>query len=346
MTYSPPPNPVGGLRLHLNENTAGCSPAVLEAVRGITPEDISAYPDYGRVTAACERWFGVAPGWVLLTNGLDEGLHITAQAASLRAGGQTPSAVFAEPAFEMYAASAEAAGLVVRRVDPGPNLEFPIDAVLGAIGEDTRLVLLTDPNNPTGLALPEEAAARVVAAAPDAIVLLDEAYAEFSGRTAIGSLLGGHRNLVIGRTFAKAYGLAALRVGALVAHPDTLAPLRRILPPFSVNVCAVRALEAALGDRSHLDWYVAQAAESRQLVSDFCRRHGFETWPSEGNFALVRTGADAAAVVDALASRGVLVRDRSASPGCAGCVRVTAGVVGHTRACLAAWEEILASRTG
>jgi histidinol-phosphate aminotransferase len=324
----------------MNENTAGCSPAVLEALRGMSREDVGAYPDYGAITAACERWFGVAPGRVLLTNGLDEGLHIAAQAAALRQSPGPASAVFAEPAFEMYPVAAEAAGLVVRPVAPGPGLSFPLDAVLAAIDGDTRLVLLTDPNNPTGLALPAGAADRIAEAAPQALVLVDEAYAEFSGRTAIGPLLDRRPNVVVGRTFAKAYGLAALRVGALVAHPDTLAPLRAILPPFSVNVCAVRSLEAALADRAYLDWYVAQAAESRGLVEAFCRRHGLDCWPSEGNFVLVRVGPGAPALVAALAERGVFVRDRSPAPGCAGCVRVTAGVVAHTRTCLASWEAI------
>lgn len=307
----------------------------------MTPEEMSLYPDYGPVTEACERWFGVSPGWVQLTNGLDEGLHVVAQAAALRTPGSRGSVVFAEPAFEMYAASALASGLEVRRVEPGPNLEFHTDAMLEGIGSDTRLIFLTDPNNPSGLALPAGATAQIAAAAPDAIVLLDEAYAEFSGRTAIGSLLDEHRNLVIGRTFAKAYGLAGLRVGALVAHPDTLAPFRRIQPPFSVNICAVRALEAALGDRRHLDWYVAQATQSRQLIGEFCRRHKLDAWPSEGNFILVRIGPNVGSVVEALATRGVFVRDRSAAPGCDGCVRITAGVVDHTRTCLAAWEDVL-----
>jgi histidinol-phosphate aminotransferase len=150
---------------------------------------------------------------------------------------------------------------------------------------------------------------------------------------------------VVGRTFAKAHGLAALRVGALIAHPDTLASYRRLLPPYSLNICAVRALEAAAGDRAYLEWYVRESAASRQLIYDFCDRHEFSYWRSEANFVLVRIGELAAPVTEALASRDIFIRDRSKSPGCAGCVRITAGVVDHTRACLAAMEDILATRT-
>jgi histidinol-phosphate aminotransferase len=331
------------LRLHLNENTGGCSPAVLAAIRGLDPLDAAIYPDYSEITAACERWFQVPAGWVQLTNGLDEGLHAVAQRARVtHRGGQTPSALIVEPAFEMYEICAEAAGLDVTRVLWDPRERFPLDAIVSALTDHTRLIYLTDPNNPTGLPIPPGAIERIAAAALGALVLVDEAYAEFSGRTCIGTPLDRHRNLVTGRTFAKAHGLAALRAGALIAHPDTLAPLRRILPPFGVSICAVRALGAALGDRPYLDQYVAQSVESRRLIYAFGDRHGFHYWKSEANFVLIELGPAAPAVVAALAGRGILIRDRSGQPGCAGCVRITAGVVEHTRRCLEAMNEILA----
>jgi histidinol-phosphate aminotransferase len=251
--------------------------------------------------------------------------------------------VFPEPAFEMYAACAHAAGLPVARIAPGPDLAFPLTELLSTIREGAGLIYLTDPNNPTGLPIPPDAIETVAVAAPGAIVLVDEAYADFSGRTAIGPLLDRRRNVVVGRTFAKAHGLAALRAGALVAHPDTLERLRALQPPFSLNVCAVRALEAALDDRAYLDWYVSQAKASRQTIYDFCGRHGLRAWPSEGNFVLVRVGGDVPGLVKAMAARGIAIRDRSAAPGCAGCVRITAGVLAHTRRCLEALEEIRAT---
>ena len=171
--------------------------------------------------------------------------------------------------------------------------------------------------------------------------MLDEAYGEYSGRTAIGPSLDRHRNVIVGRTFAKAYGLAGLRIGAIVAHPETLAPLRHVLPPFPLNISAVRALEAALEDRQYLEWSIAQAAESRALIADACRRLGLHYWPSEGNFVLVKIGDSVSRVVDAMAARGVLVRDRSQQPGCSGCCRITAGVVEHTRMAMAALEAAL-----
>jgi len=335
----------GPLRLHLNEHTGGCSPAVLAAIRAIRREDVALYPDYASVTDACQRHFGVEAGWITLTNGLDEGLHAAAYAvarANRRQVGNRPTvAVVVEPAFEMYAACADAAGLDVRRVLPGVDPEFPVETFLAALSSDVGLIYLTDPNNPTGLAIPPGLVDRIGEAAPQALVMLDEAYGEYSGRTAIGPALERHRNLVVGRTFAKAYGLAGLRVGAVVAHPETLALLRHVLPPFPLNLCAVRALEAALEDRAYLDWSIAQAAESRGLVAGACRRLGLHSWPSEANFVLVRIGEAVSRVVDEMAARGVLVRDRSQQPGCAGCCRITAGVVEHTRVAIAALEDAL-----
>jgi histidinol-phosphate aminotransferase len=342
MTYTPPSHFGATLRLHLNENTAGCSPAVLAALRSIDRLDTAFYPDYTGITAATERWFGVPSGWVQLTNGLDEGLHVVAQAAAR--GRLDAEALIVEPAFEMYAACADAAGLIATHIAPGPDFAFPLETLRRAITPATRLITLTDPNNPTGLPIPAGAIEQIALEAPGAFVLVDEAYAEFSGRTMIGPALDRHRRLIVGRTFAKAHGLAALRVGALVAHPETLALIRRLLPPFSLNICAVRALAAALDDRAYLDWYVAQSIESRALLYAFADRHGFRHWPSEANFVLIRVGDRAAAVVDAAGVRGVALRDKSAAPGCAGCIRVTAGVAEHTRACLAVLEDVLASR--
>lgn len=342
------------LRLHLNEHTGGCSPAVIEALRGVTRTDVSFYPDYSEITASVERYLGVDRGWVHLTNGLDEGLHLVAQATALAAlrvqtgwtAGDRGVAMVVTPNFDMYDASAEAVGLNVVRIPPEPEFRFPLDAILRALTEDTRVLYLTDPNNPTGLGIPAGAVASIAAAAPQTTVLVDEAYADFSGRTLIGPLLERRRNVIVGRTFAKGHGLAALRVGALVAHPDALAPVRRVAPPFSLNICAVRALEAAMADRAYLELSVDESRRSRHLIEDFCRRHGFHFWPSEANFVLLRAGDRASEIGRLLSGRGVLIRDRSTQPGCAGCVRMTAGVVSHTMRGLAAFEDVLASLNG
>jgi histidinol-phosphate aminotransferase len=342
MIYARVTTPRRGLRLHLNENTAGCSPAVLSALQAIGRSDIAEYPDYAGVTRRCEDWLGVAPGWVQITNGLDEGLHVVAQAAKLI--DPDFEGIVVEPAFEMYDACIAAVGGKRVTVAPTRDLRFSIDAVLAAISPQTRLIYLCDPNNPTGQPILAADIEQIAQAAPDAIVLVDEAYADFSGRTLVGAPLDRFRNLVVGRSFAKAHGLAGLRVGALVAHPDTLAPLRRILPPYSVNTCAIVALEASLADPDYLAWYVGEAKESRQLIYDWCGKRGFSFLSSEANFVLMEIGPDASSLVSALENEGIFIRDRSRQPGCTGRVRITAGVVEDTRRCLAAMERWYATR--
>lgn len=332
-----------GLRLHLNENTAGCSPRVVAAIQRLTPQDLAIYPDYDAATAACAAFLGVDTASLVLTNGLDEGILAMAVAALRNGPADAPfEAIIVVPAFDMYAACADAAGGRVVEVPLGEGFAFPLDGVLRAVTPRTRAIWLTDPHNPTGQVIPREAVARIAAAAPHALVMVDEAYADFAGTTLIGSgLLAAHANLLVGRTFAKAHGLAGLRIGAVVGHPSTLAPLRRVIPPYSINACVAAALPAALEDRAWFEGYLAQVAASKALVYGALERRGIQFWPSAANFVLARFGGDTARLVEALAARGVHVRDRSGDPGCDGCLRITTGVVEHTRAFIVALGEVL-----
>jgi histidinol-phosphate aminotransferase len=337
--YDPLPDVDSGLRLHLNENTDGCSPAVVRAIRRVTREEVAWYPAYASATRACAAWLGVPADHLLLTNGLDEGI-LTASLALLRSDADRVDAVVVEPAYGMFASSAALAGARVLPTTPLADLGFSVDAVREAITAQTRLVLLSNPNNPSGHLIPSDAlcdVARMVP--PEAFVFVDEAYADFAGSSFIPRL-ANYPNVIVGRTFAKAYGLAGLRVGTVVASPPLIRRLRGAIAPFSVNVFAAVALEAALGDRGRLEWYLYQVRQSRELIYAACQRLGLHFWRSEANFVLVRVG-NAGAVREALAARGVHVRDRSTTRGCEGCIRITAGVVEGTRACVSALEEVL-----
>ena len=339
-TYGRLPDPGEGLRLHLNENTAGCSPKVIEALRRMGSEDAAFYPDYEPVTRECGRYFGVAPEQLLLTNGLDEGI-LAAAVAYLQQPRDAAESIVVEPAFDMYAACSEAAGGRVVPVQPRFDFTFPLSEVLGAISDATRLVFLTNPNNPTGEQIPRGAIRDIARGAPKgAIVFLDEAYADFAGESFLDEL-DCCPNVVIGRTFAKAHGLAALRVGAVIAASSVLEPMRRVVPPYSLNACAVAALRIALNDTEHVRWYLAEAQQSKQLLYEACERLGLEYWRSAANFVLVRVGDRSDRLVRGLVERRIFIRDRSHEPGCAGCVRITAGVVQHTKACIAAMESVL-----
>lgn len=340
--YQRPRTEPGGLRLHLNENTGGPSPRVLEALRALTPEQLAFYPDYDEVSRETAAYLGVPESCLLLTNGLDEGIFIAAVLALQR---QPPDgraeAVIVEPTFDMYAISAEACGASVVRVPPRPDFRFPVDATVAAITPRTRVVYVTSPNNPTGVRIANEDLRAVARALPpEGLLFVDEAYHDFCGDTLIHEL-GALPNTVVGRTFAKAHGLAALRAGALAGTEEVIAALRPVIPPYSLNVAAAAALRAALADRAHVERYVDEARRSRELFYAFCRRRGFEYWESGANFVLARVGEAAGPIVAQLRERGIFIRDKSGDPGCDGCIRVTTGLVADTERAIAAMEEYL-----
>ena len=246
-----------------------------------------------------------------------------------------------EPAFEVYRIDTAVAGGRLVQVMPTSDFSFPMDGVVAAITPATRVVFLTNPNNPTGVSIPL-AAIRTIArrVPPDAIVFVDEAYAEFAGRTFIPEL-PSFPNVIVGRTFSKAYGLAGLRIGCLIGAPQLLEPIRQAISLYNVNVAAVVAVQAALQDHDHLNGYLREVVESKTLLYSACERLGLKYWKSEANFVLVYTGDRTDRLVAGAAQRGVYIYDRSSEPGCAGCIRIATGIVDHTRRCIAVMEEVL-----
>lgn len=337
------PSPGDGLRLHLNENTGGCSERVMEAIRALKATDIATYPDYRRDVAAAGRHFGVDPDWVVLTNGLDEGIFLAAIATFGRAHDASLEAIVPVPAFDPYLTATAAVDARVIRVPPGPDFAFPVEAIVAAVTPKTRLIFLNTPNNPTGQTIPRDVLRRVIAAAPHATVVVDEAYVEFDPAGSFLDELPHHPTVVVGRTFSKAYGLAGMRIGVLIGHPERLEAVRAVTPVFNMNTVAMTAMHAALADPGFLPAYVAAVDESRTRLYAACDRLGIEYWTSAANFVLMRVGSRASDIVAHLAASGVHVRDRSRDPHSPGCIRVTAGVTAHTDRAIAALEAATAA---
>ena len=336
------PELYNGLRLHQNENTRGCAPRVIEALKTIRPDQVGTYPPYSAAAAAIATYLGVPVDRVALTNGLDEGI-MALSVSCLRPSPACPQpeAVLPEPAFEIFRLDTQVAGGTLVQVMPRPGFAFQLDDVLAAMTPNTRAIFLTNPNNPTGVGMPLEAIRTIAGRAPkDAIVFVDEAYAEFSGVTFI-SEQAAFPNVVIGRTFSKAFGLAGLRIGCLVGDPSTLARITPAVPFYSVNIAAVVAVQAALADLDYLRAYLDEVKQSKQLIYAACDRLGLTCYRSGANFVLVRVGERAADVVAGVRSRGMFIRDRSTEPGCEGCIRLTTGWIDDTKRCIAAIEEVL-----
>lgn len=340
--YQKPPELYDGLRLHQNENTGGCSPRVLEALARLRPEELGFYPPYAGATDAVAKYLGVEAERITLVNGLDEGIMAVA-VAYLRAeiGGPRLEAIVPEPAFEIFRFDTAVAGGKLVQVMPHADFSFPLDEVLAAITPNTRVVFLTNPNNPTGVGMPLDAVRTVAGAVPPgAIVFVDEAYAEFSGISFLPDL-ARFPNVIVGRTFSKAFGLAGIRIGCMAGDPATMYSIRQAVPVYSVNIAAVAAVQAALQDLDHLNGYLAQVAESKRLLYDACDRLGLKYWRSLSNFVLVCAGDRTEAIVKGAFAKQIYLRDRSTEPGCAGCLRMATGIVEHTRRAIAVMEEIL-----
>ena len=340
--YQKPPELYEGLRLHQNENTGGCSPRVIEALARLRPDQIGFYPPYKSATDAVAGYLGVATEQVALVNGLDEGIMALA-VAYLRAsiGGPQLEAIVPEPAFEIFRFDTAVAGGALVQVMPHTDFSFPLDDVLAAITPNTRVVFVTNPNNPTGVDMPLEAIRAIARRVPqDAVVFVDEAYAEFAGVSFIPDL-DAFPNVIVGRTFSKAFGLAGLRIGCLMGAPETLDPVRQAIPVYSVNIAAAVAILAALEDLDHLNGYLRQVTESKALLYAACDRLGLAYVTSKSNFVLVRAGDRTDALVKGALARGIYLRDRSTEPGCAGSLRIATGIVEHTQRAIAVMEEVL-----
>jgi histidinol-phosphate aminotransferase len=333
--YHPPLAARTGLRLDFNENTEGCSPRVLQRLSNITADELARYPEREPVEAIVAGHLGLAPAQVLLTNGVDEAIHLLCETYLE----PTHEVLVVTPTFSMYEIYAGATGARVIRVQCKPDFRFPLEGVLSSITPATRLVAIASPNNPTGTVADRDDLLQIAKAAPDAALLVDEAYFEFHGETVVRDI-GSAPNLFVARTFSKAYGLAGLRIGILAGPSQHMPRVRRVSSPYSVNGVALAVLPGALADNAHVSRYVAQVKIGREQLAAELSSLGLHCWPSHANFLLVRIGEKHREFVSAMRQRGILVRDRSADPGCDGCVRITIGTAAQTARLLTALREV------
>lgn len=325
--YSPPTgNRHDKLRLDFNENTVGCSPAVIEHLKSIlTAGELTVYPDYARVKAALSAHFRVSPDELLLTNGTDEAIQVLVN-TYVDDGDEV---IALRPSYAMYRFYAEVAGAKIVEVDyKAPALAFPMAELLAAITPQTRAILIANPNNPTGTAIDLPAIERILKAAPNAAVLIDEAYYEFFGVTAL-PLIAKYPQLFVSRTFSKVYGMAALRMGCLFSQAANVKFLHKAQSPYSVNALAAAAAEAAIRDTAYIENYVTEALAAREMLEAGLEKLGIDYVPGSANFVLGYFGDRAVEIRDALREKAILVRDRSYE--IPGGVRITVGTRAQTR---------------
>ena len=307
------------LRLDFNENLLGASPKVLEALMKVSREEYGCYPEYQELNTALSEVLGVAKESLIATNGSDEAIRAIFD-TYVEKGDEV---ILLTPSYSMYKLYAQVAGAKIVWVSYClKDFSFPIDEVLNAIGPNTRLIALANPNNPTGTLIEREHLLRIVEANPKMAVLIDEAYGPYAKQTNI-DLANRYSNVFVTQTFSKAHGLAGLRIGCLVSAKENIAMISKVLSPaYSVGCLAVTAAIAAMGDKAYVDLYVDEIIAARELFTQAITSFGFQVINSHANFVLVRFGEWADKVKSALAEQKILVRERSDLKGL---LRITIG---------------------
>jgi histidinol-phosphate aminotransferase len=334
--YHPPLAGRTALRLDFNENTFGSSPRVMETLRSVTAEGLTKYPEREPAERVVAKHFGLQTEQVLLTNGVDEAIHLMC-CAFLEAEDE---ALIATPSFFMYDVSVQMMTPHLRKVQADATLEFPFERFMAAITDRTKLIIVASPNNPTGAVVGREHLLAIAATAPQAVLMVDEAYYHFDGASVMDDL-ATMPNMIVARTFSKAYGLANLRIGMLAGNAELLKYVRKVSSPYNVNGVALDCLPVALADEEYVAWYSEQVRVGRERMMDGLRELGVPFFPSHANFVLMNIGPKHKELVQAMRTNGVLLRDRSTDPGCDGFVRITIGVEEHVTRGLAALKVSL-----
>jgi histidinol-phosphate aminotransferase len=339
--YHPPLGSRDALRLDFNENTLACSPRVREALAQISAGALTKYPEREPVEALVAAHLGIKPEQAALTNGVDEAIHVLFE-AFLDAGDELLLPVPTYTMYEVYASATDARVIAVEAAD---DLAFPFERLLAAISPRTKVIAIANPNSPSGSAATREQLLVLAQRAPQAAVLVDEAYFHFHGETVM-DLVGRAPNLFVARTFSKAYGLAGLRLGLLAGPAELMRWVRRVLSPYSVNSLALACLPAALGDTEYLSWYTGEVLAARSEFEAAVDRLNIRRWPSRANFILVDIGPKHTEFVKRMRAAGVLVRDRSSDPGCDGRVRITIGTREQMQQAAVALQDTMAKLRG
>jgi histidinol-phosphate aminotransferase len=342
--YHPPLGCRDALRLDFNENTLACSPKVREALGRISTGDLTRYPERAPVEAIMAAHLGLAAEQVALTNGVDEAIHVLFE-TFLEEGDELLLPVPTYTMYEVYSSATDARVVPVLAAD---DLQFPFERLLAAITPRTKIIAIANPNSPSGSVATRAQLIEIARRAPHAVLLVDEAYFHFYGETVIDLLgtapnLPSLSNLIVARTFSKAYGLAGLRLGLLAGPVELMRWIKRVLSPYSVNSLALACLPPALEDAAYLDWYVGEVLAARTEFEAALDKAGLRRWPSRANFILVEIGARHKEFTRLMSAAGVLVRDRSSDPGCEGLVRITVGTREQMRQAAVALNQALAA---
>lgn len=335
--YQPPlegRSPTEHLLLDFNERTLPVSDVVVNALcEYIQSGSLQKYPAYGDIADRLAAYLSINSDQVMITNGSDQGIELVTRASV----GSGDEAIIPGPSFAMYQQVAEAENATIVSPRYSKETGFPLEELIGAISGRTRLIIIPLPNNPSGTSIALEDVERVLAAAPNAAVLVDECYYEYSGLSVV-ELIERYPNLVVARTFSKTWGIPSLRFGFLVSQSNNISQLLKIRGPYDVNQLAVVAAQAALDDPAYTQEYVSEVmSESKPLLESWFQLKNFIFWPSDANYLWVFP-PKADELSRHLERNAILVRPKNNDSGELG-LRISLGNVEQTKRLIACLEE-------
>ena len=335
----------GLLRLDFNENTVGPSPRVVEAIRAIPADHYAIYPEYDGLReavianlAATGQGLPLSRDQIGLFNGVDAAIHAIFHAYGDR--GQT--LLTTSPTFGYYTPCAQMQGMAIEAIPYQlPDFAFPLEELGAALARRPRILLICNPNNPTGTRLAPERILELAAAAPGTLVVVDELYEAFTGDSVLPSAnFDTTPNLVVLRSLAKTAGLAGLRIGFAIGAAPVIDRIGRVTGPYDINSFAVTAAHAALADQPYTDSFVAEVLRARTWLVQQLQQAGVRHHAVGGNYLLIWPGSPAEDVERRLREAGVLVRSMAGKPLIDGSLRVSLGTTEQMRRFWAAYADI------
>ncbi|WOG27524.1 histidinol-phosphate transaminase [Endozoicomonas sp. 8E] len=337
--YNPPlegRGPHDHLLLDFNERTLPVCPSVKEAMIDFIQADrLQCYPSYGNIAAKIARYCNVEADQLMITNGSDQGIELIIRSAC-REGEE---AIIPRPSFAMYQQVARVENLNIIEPAYSKDNGFPRQAVLDVISDKTRLIVISNPNNPSGTIVAREDILEIAAAAPNAAILVDECYFEYTQQT-VADAVEQYPNLLITRTFSKTWGLPSVRLGYVISNSENIRALLNVRGPYDVNQLAVVAIDAALSNPGYTEQYVKEVMEvSKPMFEDFLNSKGIDYWPSVANFIWTFPN-NPDEIEKHLRSHHILVRPKADDSGKTG-LRINLGNKAQTESLIQTWSRII-----
>ncbi len=320
-----------GLLLDFNERTTPPSPKVKQAIQNLLNADkLQLYPEYGKLEKKLARYAGMNTNQVMITNGSDQAIDLIFRTFTEK----TNTVIIPTPSFAMFYQCAKIAGnKILRPLYAKSDLSFSLKRLLGMINKSVKLIVICNPNNPTGTLVPITDIEAIAKKAPNAIILADEAYFEFSKVTAI-PLIKKYPNIIIVRTLSKAFGLSSLRIGYIIASEKYISELLKVRGPYAVSMFAYTAASAALDDRKNMQMYVDEVMnKAKPLVEEFFAKEKIIFYPSSGNFLLFEP--DQKNIIKSLKDTGISVRPHKDM------LRVSIGTVNQMKEFIRIYKKIM-----